>query len=84
MSERELDGLAEADAEAGAYIEDDPVAWEAFCSALYRYTDYLPSLKERFGDDAIKIVAGSMIAYMADRHGVVVVTRRWRGVEAAE
>lgn len=60
------------DAEAGAYIEDDPAAWEAFCIALHRYHDYLPSLKERFGDDAIKIVAGSMLAFMADQHHVIV------------
>lgn len=60
------------DAEAGSYIEEDPEAWQAFCLALHRYHDYLPSLKERFGEDAIKIVAGSMLAFMADQHRVFV------------
>lgn len=64
------------DAEAGSYIESDPEAWEGFCAALHRYHDYIPSLKERFGDDAIKIVAGSMLAYMADQHRVIVTSRR--------
>jgi hypothetical protein len=71
-SEPGAEGLREANTEAGAYIEDDPVAWEAFCEALNRYHDYLPSLKERFGDDAIKIVAGSMLAFLADQHEVFV------------
>ena len=63
---------SEVDANAGEYIEDDAPAWSAFVEAVRRYHDYLPSLVERFGDDAFGIVAGSMIGFMADRHKVYV------------
>jgi hypothetical protein len=59
-------------AEAGDYIEDDPLAWEVFVGALRTYCGDIGALREQFGAKGYEIAAGAMLSYLADQHGVYI------------